>query len=83
MAGGTELATLRDPQTDDMFWTSFEVVPSTSPADARLTDDGFWLDGDWQLVDIASGRPSPLAIASAAGLRGDRRRVVLRGLDAR
>ena len=77
---GVELAALRDPRPDEMFWTSFEVVASTAPPDPRLRDEAFWLGNDWTLVDAGTGRVAALAIASSAGLRDERRRVVLRGL---
>ena len=77
---GAELAALREPQFDDMFWTSFEVVASTAPADPRLREDAFWQGEGWTVIDSATGREASLAVASSAGLREDGRRVVLRGL---
>ena len=77
---GVELATLHKPQFHEMFWTSFEIVASTTPADPRLREDAFWLSDAWRLVDAATGRTASMAFASSAGLREGGRRVVLRGL---
>jgi hypothetical protein len=82
LVDGKELAALRDPQFDDMFWTSFEIVASTSPPDPRLREDAFWMGERWKLIDAATGSEASLAVASSAGLRDDGRRVVLRGLHA-
>jgi hypothetical protein len=71
---------LRDPRLDDMFWTSFEIVASTSPPDPRLREEAFWLGDGWTLIDATTGREASLAIASSTGLRDDGRRIVLRGL---
>lgn len=77
----TVLATLREPRLDDMFWVSVEIVPATTPADPRLSDDAFWLSDTWTLVDALTGRVATRAVASSAGLRREDHRVVLRGLD--
>ena len=82
MVDDVRLATLQHPEFQDMFWTSFEIVPATEPPDPRLADDAFWLGDAWQLVDDVSGRIAPLAVASNAGLQRDANRVVIRGLHA-
>jgi hypothetical protein len=76
------LAALRHPRLDDMFWVSLEIVPLTSPADPRLDDDEFWLDGGWTLLELGTGQVAKLAIASASGLQRREKRVLIRGLDA-
>jgi hypothetical protein len=54
-----ELATLRHPLPDDMFCTSFEIVPSTSPPDDRISNDDFWLGGRLAVGRRRHGSPSP------------------------
>lgn len=80
LVDGTELATLRDPRFAEMFWTSFEIVAATSPADPRLHEDAFWLSDAWRLMDATTGRAASMAFASSAGLGDGGRRIVLRGL---
>jgi len=77
---GAELAALRDPQFAEMFWTSFEIVTSTSPPDSRLRSHEFWMCAHRKVIDARTGREASLAVASSAGLGDDGRRVVLRGL---
>lgn len=77
---GLELAILQHPAYADMFWTSYEIVPSTPAPDPRLADDAFWWSDRWRLFDIASGRVATRAVASSAGLQRSTNRVVLRGL---
>lgn len=82
LADGVPIAALRRPRAADMSWISVKIVPLTDPPDPRLADDAFWLHGTWTIVDRRSGRPAPLAVASASGLRRRERRIAIRGLDA-
>ncbi len=79
---GVPLAALRHPRLDDMFWVSLEIFPLTTPADPRLSDEDFWLDRSWSVVELSTGRAAQYAISSASGLLRAENRVLIRGLDA-
>ena len=80
VVGGRTLARLRLPEPEDMFWTSFEIVPATQPADSRLMDDSFWASDAWRVVRATTGHEEGPVIASSTGLDRLRHRVRLRGI---
>jgi hypothetical protein len=80
VAGSQVVARLRAPEPEDMFWTSFEIVPEGAPADPRLMDDGFWGGEGWRIVEVATQHQVDPVIASIKGLDRERGRVRLRGV---
>lgn len=80
VSDNVKLALLHNPVPEDMFWLSLEIAPLTTPADPRLSDDGFWLHGVWEIIDVQTNKPVPNVIVSSAGLNHHSGRILLRGI---